>query len=453
MENKKLRTLFWESSDNIYPFIKKLDEDNVLKPVVWVGKNPNCTNDVHDFDYARFDNYKYSEVPIDIIRKLEPYKQTYMEMFQRNYRPWEQNAYNGKNIHEMSHIFYMLINILYKIFTDNKIEFVFLSRIPHLGADFVMFKMAEILNIPRVAFQANWLFDFQNYSEYVYNLDDYGSFEENEIDNDILNADFDKSMIENVLNKYYSYQDSAVNRSKKYQDNIFKKLLKEFRHTGTRELAVIRYKRRRDYAKTMDKICNNSPDLNLDYVYFPLHLQPEMTTSLLGGKYCDQVLAVEDLSRILPDNWKIYVKENPSQGFFQRDEYFFKRLLNIPNVEFVGKEVSSIELIKKSKIVSTISGTAGWEAILIGKPVIIFGRAWYLKSPGVWTYSEKLDINTVLNTEFSLDDIYNSAKIHRAKMAPFNMNIYAEAEFIKQQSNIEKCSEFIRKKIQHFLPQ
>ena len=42
--------------------------------------------------------------------------------------------------------------------------------------------------------------------------------------------------------------------------------------------------------------------------------------------------------------------------------------MNIPNVEFIGKRVSSIELIKHSKLVSTITGTAGWEAILIGKP-------------------------------------------------------------------------------------
>jgi len=448
MENKQLRALFWESADDISPFIKYLDENNIMKPVVWVGKNPNCTHDVHDFDYARYDDYKYQEMPFDLVRKLEQYKPVYMEMFQRNYRPWEQSSYNGKNLHEMSNIFYLTINKLYRIFTENKIEFVFLTRIPHLGADYIMYRMAELLNIPRIAFQANWCFDFENYSEYVYNLDDYGNFSENKVDEEILNSEFDKSSIESILNKYYGYQDIAVSQNTKCQENIFKTLLKEFRHTGTRELSIIRYKRKRDYAKKIEEIANNSPNMNTDYVYFPLHLQPEMSTSLLGGKYCDQVLAIEDLARVLPKDWKIYVKENPSQGYFQRDEYFFTRLMNIPNVEFVGKSVSSIELIKHSKLVSVITGTAGWEAILIGKPVIVFGQAWYLNFPGVHKYTENINIEDVLNTKVTHDDIYEYAKIYRAKMAPFNLNIYAEIDKFKSQANIEKFGKFMKKQLE-----
>ena len=55
-------------------------------------------------------------------------------------------------------------------------------------------------------------------------------------------------------------------------------------------------------------------DLSGDFVYFPLQLQPEMTTSTLGGHFRDQAYAIERLSEILPQGVRILVKENPKQG-------------------------------------------------------------------------------------------------------------------------------------------
>ena len=52
-------------------------------------------------------------------------------------------------------------------------------------------------------------------------------------------------------------------------------------------------------------------------------MQPEMTTSAIGGEFRDQLLALEKLSNILPSGVKIYVKENPKQTLMHEDHYFF----------------------------------------------------------------------------------------------------------------------------------
>ena len=42
-----------------------------------------------------------------------------------------------------------------------------------------------------------------------------------------------------------------------------------------------------------------------------------------------------------------------------------------------------LELVRHSQAVATITGTIGWEAMVIGKPVIAFGLTWYEYFDGV----------------------------------------------------------------------
>ena len=139
-----------------------------------------------------------------------------------------------------------------------------------------------------------------------------------------------------------------------------------------------------------------NPDFSRPYVYVALHYQPENSTSPQGETFADQYLLVDLLSKCLPDNWCVFVKEHSSQWHIKlhgergRTTDFYDALVAFPNVRLVPVTSPNFELIDKAKAVATVTGTTGWEAIVRGKPVLIFGHAWYKGCEGVfYTPSEK----------------------------------------------------------------
>ena len=147
-----------------------------------------------------------------------------------------------------------------------------------------------------------------------------------------------------------------------------------------------------DYLEYLVGSEDNLVDFSIPYIYVPLHLQPEMTTSALGGIYRDQLLMLEHLHQLLPIGWKILVKENPKQGPFARGSMFFHRLNRLKNVLMVPSDTNTNTLTKNSKIVATVTGTAGWEAIQMGIPAITFGNAWFNSLPGVFQFDPNIEI-------------------------------------------------------------
>ena len=118
------------------------------------------------------------------------------------------------------------------------------------------------------------------------------------------------------------------------------------------------------------------------FVYLPLHLQPEATTCPMGGVYVDQLLVVEMVSRALPAGWRLVVKENPKQQLSKRQPTFYQRLAQLPNVQLVSRRHSSMDLIEAAQAVAAITGSAGWEGLCAGKPVLVFGNAFYRAAMG-----------------------------------------------------------------------
>ncbi|MDQ2090355.1 capsular polysaccharide export protein, LipB/KpsS family [Marimonas arenosa] len=163
------------------------------------------------------------------------------------------------------------------------------------------------------------------------------------------------------------------------------------------------------YFEYLSRYENQDVDLSGNYIYVPLHNQPEMSTSALGGKYRDQALVIETLARNLPEGWQIFVKENPRQGAYARGPMFFHRLERIPSVRILPSNASTHALAANARFVASVTGTVGWEAIRVGRPAMVFGAAWYGSFPGVVHYRDGLDFEEIAAMEIDHDALEQAA--------------------------------------------
>jgi hypothetical protein len=126
------------------------------------------------------------------------------------------------------------------------------------------------------------------------------------------------------------------------------------------------------------------------YFYFALNYQPENTTSPLGGYFVDQYMAVALLSKFIPSDCCLLVKEHPSQylgdsyAHVSRNPNYYEPFRSLQNVRFVPFDADHFELVDNAIGTATVNGSLGWESVVRGKPTIVFGEAWYQTSPGTF---------------------------------------------------------------------
>jgi hypothetical protein len=185
----------------------------------------------------------------------------------------------------------------------------------------------------------------------------------------------------------YSLKNRKISSLKFYR-GLYGSVKLKFWHISRIKVKSEKIKRsnKKDYEKMA---VNIDLDAVGDFVYFPLHYQPELTTTPLGGDSSDQLYVIERLSQNLPEGVNLVVKEHPSQfakvlsGDQGRFSGFWGLANKLENVIICPLDTSSMSLVKRSRAVVTITGTAGWEAIVNNKPCIVFGYAWYGAFPTV----------------------------------------------------------------------
>ncbi len=148
------------------------------------------------------------------------------------------------------------------------------------------------------------------------------------------------------------------------------------------------------------------------FYYYSIHLEPESTTYYLGeGIYANQIKLIENIAAALPPGTFLYVKDHPHEYAYRNAEDYY-RLMKVPNIRLIHQSVSGKYLIKKSIGVFSINGTAGFEAIMMGKQVYCFAQSYY-------SFYER--VNYIRNIKDAREVIYSNM----SKKDQDDTNLYA----------------------------
>ncbi len=255
--------------------------------------------------------------------------------------------------------------------------------------DFDKITLTELNNYSQPLRTQQELLDYlKGFNYFKNNLDFASNFMSSK--KQLINAIFHYIFVSNNNNNIYTY----------YGRTKIKVLLK------TTILTLKEKYLKKSLQKYFEKKINNK----LNFFYFPLQVEPENSILLNSPFLTNQLEVIKNISKSLPIDYELYVKEHPmmlTRGW--RDSSFYKKILDLPNTRLLHPLIDNEKLLENCSGVITISSTAGMEAAFYGKPSIVFADVLYSMLPSVHKISN-MDllpdmISSILDEKINFSDV------------------------------------------------
>ena len=413
--------------------------------------------------------------PLDkpLLSSLSEYESIFLKMMDRE-------NYNGSlSYFERISVYHNQIMYWKGVLEHFRPDVVVYRIAPHEVYDYALYALSRIMDIPTIMFERTSLPGF------IYPV---RSFEEG---SEIIRREYTKELAKDNKNEVSLTPETSShleNLSKTYAEAMpfhLKYKLNHLRKGGEIEGTVTillrlakvlltafllkrgdsvylhkryhenmgRFKRK----KLMAHYHRLAKDVNLavPYVFVALQCEPERQTCPVGGVFGNQYLMIDMLSKIVPEGWKIYVKEHVSQ--FKRYQAaerakpieFYNMIASMPKVQLVPLAYTSFELIDAAKASATVSGTVGWESVVRGKPTLLFGHSWYKDCKGVFVTHTAEDCKKaigIINNGYRIDmnEVKCFAKVvESCSLRGYIDKVYDKINLISFEDNVENLARAI----------
>jgi hypothetical protein len=164
-------------------------------------------------------------------------------------------------------------------------------------------------------------------------------------------------------------------------------------------------------ATRLKKLYRPMPDA--PFIYYPLHVPADMALTLRSPEYLDQVATIDFLLRTIPDTHVLAVKEHPAQIGAISSGRLFELARRFDNFVLLPPQTNNYAVLGRTDAVISVNSKSGAEAVLLGKPVVVMGDAFYRGCPLVFTVDRLKDVPQRLR------DALDAPRFDPAAAAPY----------------------------------
>jgi hypothetical protein len=154
-------------------------------------------------------------------------------------------------------------------------------------------------------------------------------------------------------------------------------------------------------------------------LYFPLHFQAEASTSPLGGRFVDQDLLIKMVASVLDKDTCLIVKDHPRRSRKLRYQQFFNDIASLPGVYLVPADDKGVDYIARADALLGITGTSCWEALFLGKPVLMAGTRIFEDAPHIFKVDSPESIRRALKSISKFNMTENTRDQYLQDLTPF----------------------------------
>jgi hypothetical protein len=131
---------------------------------------------------------------------------------------------------------------------------------------------------------------------------------------------------------------------------------------------------------------------NTPFVYYPFHVPADMALTLRSPEYLDQVAIIDFLLRTIPDTHVLVAKEHPAQIGAIAAGRLFELARRFDNFVLLPPQTNNYAVLGRADAIVSVNSKSGAEAVLLGKPVVVMGDAFYRSCPLVFAAERLKDV-------------------------------------------------------------